>query len=134
MEELAVVLCVIKTLALICIAYALMVMAGARDFMSAGNSDIIPGATTSGAGVRFVSDRSDPGFGVVTGESRFIGDGQMERPVFSNMGDAEEVNALLQAAAKTHETNIEYATGAPCNALLKKCSVANIEQFAGMGL
>lgn len=102
---------VIKVLCLIVIAMSAYKMAYCSD-------SYFSDSTMNKASLAHVAERSD-----------FVGSGQVETPVFWNLGSVEETNELLQNAA----SKAEPTEGFESRDIKKMKDFQNIEQFVGAG-
>jgi hypothetical protein len=103
---------VIKVLCLIVIAMSAYKVAYCSD-------SYFTDPTMSKASLAHLAERSD-----------FMGSGQVEAPVFWNLGSVEETNELLQKAA----TQVESTEGFKSRDVKKMKDFQSIEQFVGAGL
>ena len=90
----------------IIVVLCLIVIAMSSYNFSYGPSYMTDG--TSGAGLRFASATSGSNGPQGSG---FVGSGQMEAPVFWNMGSVEESDKELQAAARDQAAASDAASG-----------------------
>ncbi len=126
-EDLALGLCIIKVLCLIVIAMGVHRIAYSNEYL-VGDAGLYGKGQLSGQGYSYGTG-AQLGFAQVREQSMF---NNAEPPVFYNLGDADSINAELQAAAalgvdKSYSGfgNRSFASGAP-NGGLSEHKLANL--------